>query len=182
MVKNKNQIYNYRELYDDFFPILVLFSNKYILDIEKAKDISQNCFLKLFTVDNQFESEDKVKSFLYQTAKNLCLNEIRHQNIERSYLEYQDIYSETFFDNNIIRQEIHEQVYKAIEELPEQTRKIIYLSLKGYGNNEISETLGVSINTVKTLKKNAFGKLRESLKEHYYMQIPIIAMTILKNI
>lgn len=182
MGRSNNHINKFRKLYDDFFPILVMFSHKYINDMDKAKDISQNSFIKLFTADNEFESDDKRKSFLFQTAKNFCLNEIRHQKIQQSYNEYADLYEDHFFDNNIIRQEIHEQVYLAVEKLPEQTRKIIDLSLKGYGNNEISESLGVSVNTVKTLKKNAFVKLRGHLKSHYYIQLNIILMTILKNI
>ncbi|MFR1241668.1 MAG: LuxR C-terminal-related transcriptional regulator [Butyricimonas faecihominis] len=35
--------------------------------------------------------------------------------------------------------------------------------LDGKNNNEIAETLDISINTVKTLKKNAYKFLRESL-------------------
>lgn len=79
--------------------------------------------------------------------------------------------SELFFDHSIIRSETHKLLYEAIESLPEQTKKIIYLTLDGLKNQEIADQLNVSINTVTTLKKSGYKKLKIMLKEHYYLVV-----------
>ena len=56
-------------------------------------------------------------------------------------------------------------LHQAIDTLPPQTRKIILLGLNGKNNNEIAETLNISVNTVKSLKKSAYTSLREQLKD-----------------
>ena len=49
--------------------------------------------------------------------------------------------------------------------LPERKREIIKLSLRGLKNNEISENLGIKLQTVKTLKSQAYKILREQFKD-----------------
>jgi len=60
-------------------------------------------------------------------------------------------------------------VQKAISELPHRQREIIELTLKGIRNPQIALQLNITENTVKTTKRNAFKKLREVLKENYYL-------------
>ena len=55
-----------------------------------------------------------------------------------------------------------------IDRLPEQTRQVILESLEGKSNAEIAEALRISPNTVKTLKKNAYQFLRDTLGPQYY--------------
>lgn len=64
-----------------------------------------------------------------------------------------------------VQEELIRQIYVFIEELPEERKKIILLSLKGHSGNEIAEILGISINTVKTQKNRCFKYLREKLKD-----------------
>jgi RNA polymerase sigma-70 factor (ECF subfamily) len=66
-------------------------------------------------------------------------------------------------------EETYRIIYQAIYGLPHQSRKIILLSLKGYKNPEIAGELQVSLNTVKTLKKNAYRELRDKLKDHVFV-------------
>lgn len=52
---------------------------------------------------------------------------------------------------------------------PTQSRRIIKLSLEGKQNKEISEELGIAVNTVKSLKYKAMDVLRVALKDYYYV-------------
>ncbi len=70
--------------------------------------------------------------------------------------------SDAFF-SEVTCQETLRLLRKAVEELLPQSRRIIELALKGNGNAEIAETLGISVNTVKTLMKSACRFLRDSL-------------------
>lgn len=72
-----------------------------------------------------------------------------------------------FTRDNLIEQETYYLVYEAINQLAKQSKRIIFLSLRGYSNQEIADIMNISINTVRTLKQNAYKKLRILLKEHF---------------
>ena len=55
-------------------------------------------------------------------------------------------------------------LYVAIDQLPPQTRNVILLNLEGKTSPEVAEELGISVNTVKTIKLRAYRVLRERLK------------------
>jgi len=59
-------------------------------------------------------------------------------------------------------------LYDAVDKLPSQTRSIILLNLKGFNNTEV-ERLGVSVNTIKSLKKSAYVTLRTLLSKDLLM-------------
>ena len=76
---------------------------------------------------------------------------------------------EYFFRDIVIEEETYRIVNEAIDALPVQSRRIIKLSLEGKQNKEISEELGISVNTVKSLKYKAMDVLRVALKDYYYL-------------
>lgn len=54
-------------------------------------------------------------------------------------------------------------MYLAVRELPDRCREVFELHLKGKKNEEIAELLSLSIETVKTHKKNAVRFLKERM-------------------
>ena len=65
-----------------------------------------------------------------------------------------------------------------IDRLPRQMREIMLRALEGMQNKEIAADLGISVETVHSLKKIAYRRLRESLKDEYYF---LLLLLILKN-
>jgi len=105
-------------------------------------------------------------------VKNSCINYLKKESLKSRYLESSDKEIFENFKNTILEEETYRILYQAINELPEQSAKIMKLTLDGLQNQEISERLGVSVNTVKTLKYNSIKKLRSQLKDFYYI-IPL---------
>ncbi|HBB06392.1 MAG TPA: hypothetical protein DCZ73_01400 [Bacteroides sp.] len=64
-----------------------------------------------------------------------------------------------------------------------QSRQVILLALDGKNNQETATLLGVSVNTVKTLKKGAYAKLRTLLAplsdEEIFMLLALLAASCL---
>lgn len=72
--------------------------------------------------------------------------------------------AEPDFKSLIIEEEAIRALYAAIDRLPAQTSRVIRMSLKGLKNQAIAEELGISVNSVKTLKYNALHTLRKELQ------------------
>ena len=87
------------------------------------------------------------------------------------YVSYEDL-SETAVSlhyNQVMEEEVHRIFNHAIDKLPLQMRMVINLSLDGLKNSEIAEKMNLSEGTVHAYKKEAYKKLRISLKDYYYL-------------
>lgn len=153
----------FKQLFDDYYPILCVFSSHYIENKEICKDIAQESLLAYWERREEFNEILKIKSFLYTVTRNKCLNHLKHTQLDiPKFLGQEDV--DSGFEAAIIEQETFRLVRKAVEELPTQMRNIIVLSMKGLKNHEIANKLQISEGTVHTLKKIAYRKLRETLK------------------
>jgi RNA polymerase sigma-70 factor (family 1) len=146
---------------------LVFFSFNMIGDKQEAEDVVQNAFLSYWSCKDHLGKEPTiVKSFLYTTVRNSCMDLLRHRLVVKKFRDQLDgdPIEENFVENEIIRSEVLCEIFKAIELLPSGCREVLEMSyLEGKKNHEISEALGVSINTVKTQKQRALQLLRLKL-------------------
>ena len=74
-------------------------------------------------------------------------------------------------DYRLIREEMYRALHRAVDELPERCRQVFKLHLQGKKNEEISQMMELSVETVKTQKKKAMYFLRERLGKSYYLLI-----------
>ena len=159
----------FKAFFEGNFSSIVMFADKYLNDMEAAADVAQECFIQLWRGDMTFETEDKVRGFLYTMARNLALNKLKHDSIVSQYVKRGMLESEEYLRDNVIEEEVYSIVYKAIDELAPQSKKVILLSLQELSNGEIAEQLGISINSVRTLKQNAYKKLKGLLRDYFYL-------------
>ncbi|MDR2679394.1 MAG: RNA polymerase sigma-70 factor [Tannerella sp.] len=159
----------FKNLFDGFYAPLCVFANKFVEDEELSADIVQDCFLKLWQIREDFFYLHQVKSFLYTSVRNHCLNEIAHKKIVNEFTQKMlDDSEEFFFHDHVIEEETYRILTDGINQLPKQMKSIMMLALEGLSNGEIAEELNVSTETVRSLKKIAYRKLRVTLKEYYY--------------
>ena len=162
----------FKNLFEKYYYALKGFSKKFIDRDDIGDDIVQDAFVILWKNREQIKSIIALKSYLYTIVRNNCLNHIRD---EKTKSEIDDklnvLESESFFEETIIEEEVSSEVYEAIKDLSPQARKIVILSMNGLTNPEIAEDLQVSVNTVKTLKKVAYKKLRERLKGIHWITL-----------
>ena len=152
--------------FESFYPTLVVFAQKYVIDQNIAEDICQDVFLKVYETDKTLQIYDNVKAYLYTLTRNHCLNYIKHAKIKDKYCSQEQLKKEPFFKDVLIEQETYRVLYQAIKTLPKKSKIIMELSLSGMTNAEISDELNVSINTIKSSKLKSYQRLRELLKEH----------------
>ncbi len=163
----KGEIHVFKSFFDQFYPALCNFCYQILKSEDVATDIAQEAMVEFWINRRTQSSVRQSKVYLYTIAKNKSLNNLRKRRIEDSYaLTKQEESSDDIINIAYIEDEVYSILSKAINNLPKQSQKIIQLTLKDYRNNEIAEELNISINTVKTLKKRAYKKLRELLKDH----------------
>lgn len=131
-----------------------------------AEDVVSEVFMKVWERRESIESAAGLKSYLYRSVLNGCMRwkenggrrkkvEVETKveaKVEESYLE------------NMIRAEVMQEVYNAIELLPKECKKIFTkIFIEGKSVKEIAEELKLSVSTVKTQKTRAINFLRSRL-------------------
>ena len=161
---------SYKNVFHLYYKSLSLFAVRFIPERDVLEDLVQETFIALWENRNQLRSSNAIKSYLYSTLRNKCLNYLRHLDTVNRYAEnYEMLENTTDFSKSIIKEETLRLFYKAIDSLNENTRKVIYLTLEGYKREEIAEKLDITIDTVKYHKKSAMHKLKHLLGEHFYL-------------
>ncbi len=155
----------FRELFDEFYPRLCSFACKYLKDDQASEDVVQEVLSDIWDRRKTIIIKISVKSFLYTSVKNRCLNRINKDlNEKKRLLDYVTYASDSVEEYNYIEEEVHANLYKAIKNLPEKSQEVILLSMREMSNVEIQEELNVSVNTVKSNKRRAYKMLREMLR------------------
>lgn len=159
----------YRTIFDKYYVSLCLFANQYLEDDEASADIVQDSFAKLWQIRDDFFYLHQVKAFLYTAVRNKALNELEHSKIVSEYaLKMAEKRKDSFFHDAVVEEETYRVVTDAIDRLPDQMKAIMRLAMEGKKNPEIAARLNISTETVHTLKKIAYKKLRQHLKDYYY--------------
>lgn len=160
----------FHRIFDKYYVALCSFANQYTEDIDLSADIVQDAFVKLWQIKDDFFYLHQVKAFLYTAVRNKALNELEHSKVVLEYAQkIIEKQKDSFFHDAVVEEETYRVLFEAIDKLPEQMKAIMLLALEGKKNAEIAEQLNVSPETVHTLKKIAYKKLREYLKGYYYL-------------
>ncbi len=165
---------SFKTLFDSYFNALCSFGIRYIPDHSAIEDIVQETFVSFWEKKDNFDHLNAVKSFLYTSVRNSCLNFLKHEAIKNKHesaLIY-ELESDHYFSHQLIEEEAFNQLHQEIKELPKSAQRIMILALSGLKNPEIAEELGITVNTVKTQKKLAYSKLKEKLS-------PVLQLVIL---
>lgn len=160
----------FKKIFDAYYPALCLYAASFVNDHSVAEDLTQEIFIKLWTNFGNFSNDYAVKSFLYTSVKNSCLNHLEHLKVIRKHREHtmeNEPAESPETSLGIIEEETHRLIYMAINELPPQCRNILMMSMDGLTNDEIAGALHISINTIKTQKKIAYKHLKIRLKDIY---------------
>lgn len=161
--RKKNSAFKY--LYSQYYSDMVMYGLKFVDFHNTAEDIVQEVFLTFIDRNYYFKTEVQLKTFLYRSVRNSCLNIEKHSQVKKKYenhLKHATAHQESD-DHKIIEQEVYSLLFNAINKLPERCRQIFELHLKGKKNEEIAQLMNISVMTVKTQKKIGMKFLRKEL-------------------
>lgn len=164
----------YEALFRKYYPSMCVVAFRFVKDRAVAEDLVQDVFIRLWTKKEDYASIPSLKTFLYVAVKNLCFNFLRDKKNTVDYQHSAILNLEDHFSNYLIEEETYRMITEAVNQLPLQSARIMRLALEGKQNKEIAELLGISVNTVKTLKYNAISVLRETLKGYFCCLVIIL--------
>lgn len=149
------------EYFDRYFVPLCQYAWVYCKEEERAKEIVQEVFMKIWEKRDFLEIKGAISSYLYQTVKNKSLNYLRDQKKRLViYQDPKDTIEEEQEQNHLETSHLH----KAISLLPDRCRVIFKMKkVDGLSYKEISQRLSVSEKTVENQMGIALKKLKESL-------------------
>ena len=166
----------FKKIFEEYYRPLCGFSKRFIVDAEICDDLVQESFLGLWNKRNEIESYGAIKSYLYSSVRNACLNYLRHEGVKQKNEEdIKSLSSDWYAEDSILEEEVHSQIYEAIKELPPQSRKVIIMTMNGLTNPEMAEELGVSVNTINTIKQRGYTFLRSKLKGIHWVLLLLLA-------
>ncbi|NDJ77574.1 MAG: sigma-70 family RNA polymerase sigma factor [Chloroflexi bacterium] len=147
---------------------------------EDAEDVLQETFLSAFKAIDKFQSRSSLSTWLYRIASNAALMRLRKKEpvqvsvdepIER---DDGDTLPRQFFDfcclpeETLLRDEAHEEMKRAVDELPVTLRSVFILrDIEGLSTEETANALDLSISAVKSRLMRARLKLREELSTYF---------------
>lgn len=166
---NEDSIYTGDEytigyLYDNFFTRASVFADSIINDEFESKDIVQNVFTKMWSMNLKFDSIIHFKTYFYNAVKNSCLNYLRINSTKNTETVEE---LECSMEESIIQTEIEAELIKQVKRLPETKKEIILSRLKGMTLDDIAKKLMISKNTVKTHIRLANKELKENMRNIY---------------
>lgn len=154
----------FTELVSRYRTRLLNFVFRTIGDRERAEDLVQEVFIRVYRHLHRFDQSRKFSTWIYTIASNLAKNELRNrsrnplvlfQTIRKQWeadhrpLQFEDSSSRP--DDLYRKRHLRELVEWAVSQLPEHHRVVFVLrELEGKSYEEISEITGCNLGTVKS--------------------------------
>lgn len=167
---------SFSELYLNYYPKLVRFAKEFVILEEDAENITQDVFTDLWEKRDNLDRIENMNAYLFRLVRNRCLDYLKHKIFEQRYVENMQAHftielnlklqSLDRFDVSDISEgnDTEILVRAAIDSLPKRCRDIFLLSrVEGLKYREISDRLGISVNTVECQMGIALKKLRMKL-------------------
>lgn len=169
LIKNSDkQAFKY--IFDTYFAALCRFMYLYLGSTQEAEDIASDIFASLWENREKLEIRITFKAYLFQSAKNRCLNALRDR---KTTLSLEDINGqETPLENitdSLETEDLNFLIQEAILSLPDKCREVFLKSrTKNLTNQEIASSMDISIKTVEAQITKALKQIRKFLGEQYY--------------
>lgn len=159
----------FEKLFNYYFVPLVAFSKKRVGDHDAAKEIVHKVFIKVWEKRSDIDLSKSVKSYLYTSVNNLSLNYIRDNKrfVAEDKIPEITASQDWNYEDNFEETELQEKVNRALNLLPQKTKKVFILSrYHELKYKEIAEQLDISVKTVESHITKALKIMREQLKEY----------------
>ena len=172
-------------LFERYLKPIYQFVYRYVHNVPDAEDITQEVFIKVWKHSRKFDQKKRFKTWIFAIAKNTALDFLKKSRSasggkkivpfsELEHAEGEGIGEGSMLDTLadpaplppevLARADITQVLKEAVDQLPFDARTVLFLYYYDHFNfREIAETLGQSIDTVKSRHRRALFRLKELL-------------------
>ena len=167
----------YKYIYDHYYPLLCSIACRFLNDRDEAEYIVDGLVIDLYEKRERLAIDTSLRNYLIRSVRNRCTNYMssrqrrRFDNMASIDSACRDVLSSAAHiqppEIRLIEKELETIVSEAIENLPEECRKVFKASRFSHMTyNEIAEDFGISVNTVKYHMKQALAILSRKLEKY----------------
>ncbi|MBI3911283.1 MAG: sigma-70 family RNA polymerase sigma factor [Armatimonadetes bacterium] len=137
---------------------------------EDAEDWAQECFLRAYRQLSRYDASLPFTPWLLRVVSNTCVNLIKTRKRRQQWMELglrDEVIAMAALDPlaRALASEEERRALRAVEELPPEMRVAVVLRvLEDLTFRELSEALGVPLQTAATRVRRALARVRESLR------------------
>lgn len=144
--------------------------------MDVAREIVQEFFVRLYEKRQNITIDTSVKSYLFRSIYNCCINYLTQRSMQDRHLRNIDLErtEEENLESEIHTIELQQRIFEVIESLPAKCRRIFKMNrLEGLKNEEIAVQLSLSKRTVETQISKALKILRNRLSDYRSLQTKV---------
>ncbi len=179
VIKNlkKGDQKTFENIFHTYYNRLFLFAKEYIIDVEIARELVQEVFLKLWEIRKKISDDTNLQSLLFTILRNNSLNYLKRVNVRKRFFEYNQ---KTFYElqlnylalkdetsNQLLFKELQLRIKQAIEKLPHKCKEVFLLSrYEELKYKEIADKLKISEKTVENHIAEALKRIRKEIQDY----------------
>ncbi len=132
----------------------------------EAEEVVQDSFIKLWQAKEN--GKKQTKAWLYQVAKNQCLDLLRRRQHEMKYQQHNllNIKVERSACDELVNSELSSHITSAINELKEPYKSLIVLrEISNLSYQQLAETLDLNVQQIKVYLHRARNALKQKLMD-----------------
>jgi RNA polymerase sigma factor (sigma-70 family) len=141
----------------------------YILNNEQdAQDAAQEALIRIYTKIHTYEEKAQFKTWVQRIVTNICIDKFRRRKATVSIDEHEMVFtSDNDVEGELLISAAAKDVQEAISKLPEHHRTVVVLRyMQDFSYNEIAESMGLPLNTVKSYLYRARQQLSHLLQDY----------------
>lgn len=152
---------------------------KFGFETDTAKEVVHTGFIKLWESRERLSPDVPLKAYLYKIISNISLDLLKHEKVKEKHARglLQSTSPPAAGDdfNRTELKQLEADIDDAVNELPEQMRRIFELSrYEGLTYAAIAAQLNISVKTVETQMSRALTRLRQRLSRYLTVILPAL--------
>lgn len=137
----------FHRVYRENYPKVISLCLGFVLgDRDKANDLAQETFIKVWENLNSFRKESNISTWIYRITVNICLS---HKSRKNHFPLNMDVAAEESGDAQY-KEKQFQSMYRCIDDLSPVNKSIILLELEQLPQQEIAGIMGMSHEALRT--------------------------------
>ncbi|WP_455669955.1 RNA polymerase sigma-70 factor [Phocaeicola faecalis] len=166
LIQSKDE-HAFKYLFDTYFVSLCRYVHLYLDSTQEGEELVLDIFMYLWEHSSQINLTLSLKAYLFQAARNRCLNFLRDRKLTISLDEVGDVANDETV-SSLEMKELNRLIQEAVCALPDKCREVFQLSReKNMTNQEIADEMNISVKTVEAQITKALKRIKNFLDGQY---------------